>query len=76
MGGEEGEEGRGAKKRGRKWSSRSRSRRRSVRGTLCKILIFYGEVNRSTVSQKIVLYDLNPYTGKHKHFPGIFRRLI
>ena len=48
-----------------------------IKGTLCKILIFYGEVNGSTVSQKsyfscnwtLLLVEISI-------FPSMFRRFI
>ena len=40
------------------------------KGTLCKISIIYGEVNGTTVSQKIVLYMR--FDGRNKPFPEIF----
>ena len=48
-----------------------------LKGTLRKVSIFYGEVNGTTMNEKIVLYcDLNPYSSRNKHFPDMFRRRL
>ena len=43
-----------------------------LKGTLCKISIFYGEANGTTKNQiSYFTCDLTPYSCRNKHFPDI-----